>query len=115
MSLTILSVQHSIESIGNKYKYSILYKLGVSKEQVRLLVFKQLFISFNLPFISSILGFLLFLYNFYRAFSTQFNIIFKENGFLTTGLVLPLSMFAILYLSYFVFTYFIYLRNIKQY
>lgn len=113
MCLTVLTIQQLVDSVENKYKYDILHKLGVDGGDINAVIVKQVLIQMNLPFIWATIGFLIFLYSFFKGFGREINAFFSDGSFLLSGFGLPILIFLCIYLTYFMFTITIYINNVK--
>jgi len=71
ISLTVLSLQQLSDSIEHKDRFSILKKLGVEDKDIDKIILKQISIYFIIPIAIAIVGFVIFIYNFYLKISKK--------------------------------------------
>ena len=107
---TILAIQSLTDSTKYKYRYDVLNRLGVRKEKIYKTIRKQLLVLFGLPIIYPIIiSFCLI---------TSINNIYKtllENDYIYLSYYLGgLAVFLVIYMIYYIATYFEFKRNLKE-
>ena len=107
---TILAIQSLSDSTQYKYRYNVLNKLGVRESELNKIIFKQLIVFFIFPLI----------YPVVVSFCTisSMNKIFQIaliNEFIYLGyFFINLAIFLLIYIIYFLATYFGFKRNIEK-
>ena len=107
---TILAITSLSESTKYKYRYQVLSRLGIKEENLYKTVRKQLYITFTIPVIYPII----------ISFGTIYSINKIYKYLLTSDYTYliyffgSLIIFLIIYLIYFIGTYFDYKRNIQK-
>lgn len=107
---TILAIQSLTDSTKYKYRYNVLNRLGVKKEQIYKTVRKQLLVLFGLPIIyPTIISFCLLssINNFYKP------LLSSEHVYLSYYFG-GLAIFLVVYIIYYIATYFEFKRNLKE-
>ena len=107
---TILAIQSLTDSTKYKYRYDVLNRLGVKKEKIYKTVRKQLLVLFGLPIIYPIIiSFCLI---------TSINNVYKtllENDYIYLSYYLGgIAVFLVIYMIYYIATYFEFKRNLKE-
>lgn len=107
---TILAIQSLTDSTKYKYRYDVLNRLGVKKEKIYKTIRKQLLVLFGLPIIYPIIiSFCLI---------TSINNIYKtllENNYIYLSYYFGgLAVFLVIYIIYYIATYFEFKRNLKE-
>lgn len=107
---TILAIQSLTDSTKYKYRYDVLNRLGIRKEKIYKTIRKQLLVLFGLPIIYPIIiSFCLI---------TSINNIYKtllENDYIYLSYYLGgLAVFLVIYIIYYIATYFEFKRNLKE-
>ncbi len=107
---TILAIQSLSDATKYKYRYTVLKKLGVRKENIRKTILKQLLLFFLFPVIYPII------ISFFTIFSMNriFQISLETNTTYFTYFIINLFLFIIIYFIYFLATYFGYKKNIDE-
>jgi len=113
ISLTVLSLQQLSDSIEHKDRFSILKKLGVEDKDIDKIILKQISIYFIIPIAIAIVGFVIFIYNFYLIYSPIINSYIGDKTFVLS-IVIALVLIICIYLCYFVATYYTFKRNIDK-
>ena len=107
---TILAIQSLTDSTKYKYRYDVLNRLGVKKEKIYKTIRKQLLVLFGLPIIYPIIISLCLI--------TSINNIYKsllENDYIYLSYYLEgLAVFLVIYIIYYIATYFEFKRNLKE-
>ena len=107
---TILAIQNLSDSAEYRFRYLVLEKLGVDQKNINKTIFKQLSLFFIFPIIYPIIINIII--------SHSLNNIFKD--FLPTQntyiiyIIISTSLFLIIYLIYFLATYFSFKNNIRE-
>ena len=107
---TILAIQSLTDSTKYKYRYNVLNRLGVKKEQIYKTIRKQLLVLFGLPIIyPTIISFCLLssINNFYKP------LLSSEHVYLSYYFG-GLAIFLVIYIIYYIATYFEFNRNLKE-
>lgn len=107
---TILAIQSLTDSTKYKYRYNVLNRLGVKKEQIYKTIRKQLLVLFGLPIIyPTIISFCLLssINNFYKP------LLSSEHVYLSYYFG-GLAIFLVIYIIYYIATYFEFKRNLKE-
>lgn len=107
---TILAIQSLTDSTKYKYRYNVLNRLGVKKEQIYKTIRKQLLVLFGLPMIYPIIiSFCLMssINNVYKTFllNKYIFLLYYLGG---------LAIFLAIYIIYYIATYFELKRNLKE-
>lgn len=110
MALTILAVQQLSDASKFKYRYDILWKLGLSTDEVNKTIFTQLSLYYGLPLVitlllSSIIGFFA---------NQQFVYYTNVNSSSFAAFLLAIAIFLVFYIIYFALTYLLFQKNIKE-
>ena len=107
---TILAIQSLTDSTKYKYRYDVLNRLGVKKEKIYKTIRKQLLVLFGLPIIYPIIISLCLI--------TSINNIYKsllENDYIYLSYYFGgLAVFLVIYIIYYIATYFEFKRNLKE-
>lgn len=107
---TILAIQNLSDSAEYKYRYITLNKLGLSESEINKTIFKQLLIFFAFPVIYPLISNILISKSLNNVFST----------FLPTDktyiiyILISTALFMIIYIIYFLATYFGFKTNIQN-
>lgn len=109
VSLTVLSVQQLSDANKYKFRYQILYQLGMGKRDVSMVVAKQLFFYYLCPVILSVMISAVFILYMGRQFVASTGI--RTEGILYFGI--SLGGFLGVYVLYFVLTYFQFEKSIR--
>ena len=112
ISLTVLALQQLADSIEHKKRFIILSKLGIESKEIQKIILKQISIYFIIPIFIAMIGVILFIYNLFGLYSTQIQAYIGYNAFLLNITLAILLMFLI-YLCYYIATYFAFKRNIS--
>lgn len=113
ISLTVLSLSQLTDSIEHKDRFNILRKLGVEDKEVNKIILKQISIYFIVPIAIAMIGVAIFIYNFYIFYKDIITVFVGDKIFILSisfGIVLML----IVYLSYFIGTYYTFKRNVNN-
>lgn len=112
ISFTIIALIELEDSLYNKSRYTTLWQLGISKTQIYSLTSKQLLISFWKPLILGISGAIVIGLLFMMSIS---NIIVTYIGYGIFGSIgLALLIVTILFVVYYLLTYYMFLSNLKR-
>lgn len=109
-AFTVLSVQQLSDSNKFKYRYWILYKLGMGKKKIRAVVVKQMFLYYLCPVILSVMTSAVFILYVGRQFVVYTGIHTQWISYFCTSL----ACFLGIYILYFAVTYFQYNKNIES-
>lgn len=106
---TILAIQSLSDSAKHKYRYKVLSRLGIKNENINKTIFKQLSIFFIFPLLYPII----ISYSAIASMNKIFKIALTSDltylGYFLTNLII----FLIIYIIYFMATYFGFKRNVK--
>ena len=107
---TIIAIQSLSDSNKYKYRYNVLSNLGVKDENIYKTIKKQLLILFGIPVLYPII------INFFLVYSINnvYKIILANNGIYLFYFLGSLGQFLVIYVVYYVATYFSFKRNIKE-
>ncbi len=107
---TILAIQSLSDSTKYKYRYQVLSKLGVGDNELYKIVFKQLIIYFIFPVVYPIIVSFCTIMSMNKLFQ-----ITLTNEFIYLGYFIEsLLVFFVIYIIYFLTTYYGFKRNIKE-
>lgn len=107
---TILAIQSLSDSTKYKYRYQVLSKLGVGDNELYKIVFKQLIIYFIFPVVYPIIVSFCTIMSMNKLFQ-----ITLTNEFIYLGYFIEsLLVFLVIYIIYFLATYYGFKRNIKE-
>lgn len=107
---TILAIQSLSDSTKYKYRYQVLSKLGVGDNELYKIVFKQLIIYFIFPVVYPIIVSFCTIMSMNKLFQ-----ITLTNEFIYLGYFIEsLLVFLVIYIIYFLTTYYGFKRNIKE-
>ena len=109
VSFTVLSVQQLSDSHKYKFRYQILYRLGMGKRKIRTVAAKQMFLYYLCPVILSVVISAVFILYIGRQFVSYTGI--HTKGILYFGV--SLGGFLGVYVLYFILTYFQFAKNIS--
>ena len=107
---TILAIQSLSDSTKYKYRYTVLKKLGVKQEDLFKMIKKQLLLFFMTPLLSPIIVSFSTIYSMNKIFK----IALVTDTIYLKYLFLNLGIFLLLYLIYFLATYFGFKKNINE-
>ena len=113
ISLTVLALQQLEDSIEHKERFNILKKLGVEDREINKIILKQISIYFIIPIAIAIVGFVIFIYNYY-ALITQIIISYVGGINFVFNVVVALILMICIYVCYFIGTYYTFKRNIRS-
>ena len=113
ISLTVLALQQLTDSIEHKQRFNILRKLGIEEGEINKIVLKQIGIYFAIPVTIGVIGFVVFIYNYYHIFETQMSSYVGDKMFIL-NMIIGIVLMIIVYVSYFLGTYYTFKRNIKN-
>lgn len=113
ISLTILSLSQLTDSIEHKDRFNILKKLGVEDREVDKIVLKQISIYFIVPISIAMVGVTIFVYNFYLLFKDIITVFVGDKIFILS-IIFGIALMLIVYICYFVGTYYTFKRNINN-
>ena len=105
---TILAIQGLSDSSKYKYRYQVLSKLGVKESELDKTIFRQLFVFFLFPVIYPII------ISFFTVFSLNhlFQFVLTTDTVYILYYFINLLVFLLIYIIYFLTTYFGFKRNI---
>lgn len=113
ISLTVLSLQQLTDSIEHKDRFNILRKLGIEDKEINKIVLKQISIYFIVPIFIAIIGFIIFMYNYYVINIQIINFYIGEEVFVL-NIIIGLVLMLAIYVCYFLGTYYTFKRNINS-
>lgn len=113
ISLTILSLSQLSDSIEHKDRFNVLRKLGIEDKEINNIVLKQISIYFIVPITIAIIGAIIFIYNYYLFYKDIITVFVGDKTFgLSVGFGIVLML--IIYICYFIGTYYSFKRNIAS-
>ena len=112
ISLTILALQQLSDSIEHKSRFDVLKKLGVEDKEINKIILKQISIYFVIPILIALIGFVIFIYNYYIINSVVIDSYIGDKAFVFNITIAMILMICI-YVCYFIGTYYTFKRNIK--
>ncbi len=107
---TILAIQSLSDSAQYKYRYSVLNKLGTRESELNKIIFKQLVAFFTFPLIYPIIVSFCTLYSMNKVFRIVLTSEYTYLGYFFFNILI----FLIIYIIYFLATYFGFKRNIEK-
>lgn len=107
---TILAIQTLSDSAKYNYRYTVLKRLGVKDENIYKTIRKQLYVLFGIPAIYPIIISFAMVYLLNRVYKS----ILPSPTFYLSCFGISLVIFIIIYVIYFVGTYFSFKRNIQK-
>lgn len=113
ISLTILSLSQLTDSIEYKDRFNVLRKLGVEDKEINKIVLKQISIYFIVPITIAMIGVALFVYNFYLLYKDIITVFVGDEAFVLS-IIFGVALMLVVYICYFVGTYYTFKRNIKN-
>lgn len=107
---TIMAIQSLSDSNKYKYRYNVLSNLGIKDENIYKTIKKQLLILFGIPVLYPII------INFFLVYSINnvYKIILANNSIYLFYFLGSLGQFLVIYVVYYIATYFSFKRNIKE-
>lgn len=112
ISLTVLALQQLMDSIEHKDRFNILRKLGIEEHQINKIILKQIGIYFTIPIVIGTIAFVVFIYNYYIMYEELIKVFIGSNMFVV-NMSIGIFLMIMLYVSYFVGTYYTFKRNIR--
>lgn len=112
ISLTVLALQQLMDSIEHKDRFNVLRKLGIEEHQINKIILKQIGIYFTIPIIIGTIAFVVFIYNYYIMYEELIKVFIGSNMFVV-NMSIGIFLMIMLYVSYFVGTYYTFKRNIR--
>lgn len=112
ISLTVLALQQLSDSIEHKGRFNTLRKLGIDNKEIGILILKQISLYFTLPIIVAVFGFYIFFNAFQTASKTIIDIYIGGKAFMF-NISISLFLIVVIYVSYFVATYYSFKRNVE--
>ncbi|ADL53978.1 ABC transporter permease [Clostridium cellulovorans] len=113
ISLTVLALQQLSDSIQHKGRFDTLRKLGIDDKDTGRLILKQISLYFTLPIIIAVFGFYIFFYAFASASRTLIDIYIGDKAFMF-NISISLILIIVIYVCYFVATYYSFKRNVES-
>jgi putative ABC transport system permease protein len=111
ISLTVLALQQLSDSIEHKGRFNTLRKLGIDNKEIGRLILKQISLYFTLPIIVAVFGFYIFFNAFQTASKTLIDIYIGGKAFMF-NISISLFLIVVIYVCYFVATYYSFKRNV---
>lgn len=108
----MLALQQLSDSIEHKKRFIILSKLGIESKEIQKIILKQISIYFIIPIFIAMIGVILFIYNLFGLYSTQIQVYMGYSAFLL-NITLAILLIFLIYLCYYIATYFAFKRNIS--
>lgn len=112
ISLTILSLSQLSESIEHKDRFNVLKRLGIEDKEISKIILKQISIYFIIPISIAMIGVAIFIYNYY-LFYKDIIIVFIGDGTFVLSIIFGVTLMLVVYICYFVGTYYTFKRNIN--
>ena len=113
ISLTVLSLKQLSDSLEHKERFNVLKKLGVEDKEINKIILKQISLYFIIPIFIAILGFIIFIYNYY-ILNTKIIISYVGDKVFMLNIVMALILMICIYICYFIGTYYTFKRNIRS-
>lgn len=113
MCLTILSLQQLSDSFEHKERFKVIKNLGVDKKEINKIILKQIGIYFTIPILISIIGVGIFVYHFVGMHYTEVRLFIGTEVFIL-NICISITIIVLVYISYFLATYFGFKRNIES-
>ena len=113
ISLTVLALQQLSDSIEHKSRFNVLKKLGVEEKDINKIILKQISIYFIIPIFIALIGFVIFIFNYYILNSDVINSYIGDKAFVI-NIIIAMILMIFIYVCYFAGTYYTFKRNIKS-
>ncbi len=113
ISLTILSLSQLSDSIEHKDRFNILRKLGIEENEVNKIILKQISLYFIVPIAIAMVGVAIFIYNYYLFYKDIITVYVGDITFVLS-VIIGIALMIIVYICYFVGTYYSFKRNINN-
>ncbi len=113
ISLTVLALQQLTDSIEHRSRFKTLRKLGIDSKEVNKIILKQISLYFIMPISIAIIGFVAFMGNFTKVISKPINSYIGDEAFIF-NIGIALGLILIIYVCYFIGTYYTFKRNVKS-
>lgn len=107
---TILAIQGLSDATKYKYRYQVLKNLGINAHDLNKTIFKQLFIFFLFPLLYPIV----ISFCTIKGMNQMFKVILETETIYLQYFLLNLGLFLMIYLIYFIATYFGFKKNIEE-
>ncbi|MBZ9609653.1 ABC transporter permease [Clostridium estertheticum] len=112
ISLTVLALQQLSDSIEHKERFKTLKKLGIDNNEINKIILKQIALYFIMPISVAVIGFVIFMYNVANIGSKVISLYVGDSVFVF-NIGISLAIILIIYICYFVATYYTFKRNVK--
>ena len=109
--LTILSLQQLSDTVHVRYRFGVLYKLGVDGQEAERLIIKQLAVWFGLPVVTAVLISVIIVVYFFEMISEQIAA-YVGWGTLLSQVGIMVCILGILLGCYFVSTWMLFRRAV---
>ena len=113
ISLTVLSLSQLTDSIEHKDRFNIIRKLGIEDKEINKVILKQISIYFIVPIAIAMIGVAIFIYNFYIFYKDIITVFVGDKIFILS-ISFGIALMLIVYLSYFLGTYYTFKRNVNN-
>ncbi len=113
ISLTVLALQQLTDSLEHKQRFNVLRKIGIEEDEINKIVLKQIGMYFTIPVTIGVIGFVVFIYNYYQIFETQMSSYVGDKMFIL-NMIIGIVLMLMIYVSYFLGTYYTFKRNIRN-
>ena len=113
ISLTVLALQQLSDSIEHSSRFNVLKKLGVEEDDINKIILKQISIYFVIPIFIALIGFVIFISNYYILNSEIINSYIGDKAFVI-NIVIAMILMIFIYVCYYAGTYYTFKRNIKS-
>lgn len=113
ISLTVLALQQLSDSIEHRSRFNVLKKLGVEEDDINKIILKQISIYFVIPIFIALIGFVIFIFNYYILNSDVINSYIGDKAFVI-NIIIAMILMIFIYVCYFAGTYYTFKRNIKS-
>lgn len=111
--LTILSLQQLLDAAHNKYRFGVLFKLGVDRHETERLILKQLAVWFGLPITIAAFVSIIVVTYFFETISAEISAYIGQAALLTqVGAMV--CILVLLLICYFVSTWMLFQRAVTE-
>ncbi|MFR4766776.1 MAG: ABC transporter permease [Paraclostridium sordellii] len=113
ISLTVLSLTQLSDSLEHKERFNVLKKLGIEDREINKIILKQISLYFVIPIVIAVLGYIIFIYNYY-ILNTQIISSYVRDKVFILNIFIALVLMIFIYICYFTGTYYTFKRNIRS-
>lgn len=111
--LTILSLQQLLDAAHYKYRFGVLHKLGVDKQEIEHLILKQLAVWFGLPIALAAFVSVIVVAYFFETISAQISAYIGVNTLLTQ-VETVVCILVLLLVCYFISTWVLFKKSVTE-